>query len=65
MLQVDAKKRITIRELLCDPWMMDGYDVPVKWQSKYHSSELDSRIVNELAAYYLRTPSRMSDCVRR
>ena len=47
MLQVDSKKRITIRELLRDPWMMDGYDVPVKWQSKYHSTELDVRIVNE------------------
>ena len=65
MLQVDAKKRITIRELLRDPWMMDGYDVPVKWQSKYHSTEVDSRIISEMAAYKLVSPNRMSECIRR
>ena len=65
MLQVDAKKRITIRELLRDPWMMDGYDVPVKWQSKYHASEVDQGVINEMAAYKLISPARMSDCIRR
>ena len=39
MLQVDAKRRITLKELLTDPWMMEGYEGrPVKWQSKYHST---------------------------
>ena len=65
MLQVDSKKRITIRELLRDPWMMDGYDVPVKWQSKYHSTELDVRIVNEMAAYFLKPQVKMTECLRR
>jgi len=65
MLQVDSKKRITIRELLQDPWMMDGFDVPVKWQSKYHSTDLDVRIVNEMAAYFLKPQIKMTDCLRR
>ena len=65
MLQVDAKRRITIRELLTDPWMIDGYDVPVKWQSKYHATELDARVINEMAAYKLVSPTKISDWIRR
>ena len=65
MLQVDAKKRITIRELLRDSWMMYGYEVPVKWQSKYHASDVDPKIITEMAAYKLVSPTRMSDRIRR
>ena len=35
MLQTDPKKRITVKEMLHHPWLMDGYEKPVKWQSKY------------------------------
>ncbi len=58
MLQVDAKRRITIKQLLVHPWLMDGYDRPVKWQSKYHATNLDSSIVDEIAAYKLTSPAR-------
>ena len=33
MLQVDPKRRITVTQLLSHPWLMDGYEKPVKWQS--------------------------------
>ena len=33
--QTDPKRRITIRQLLAHPWLMDGYDTQVKWQSRY------------------------------
>jgi len=65
MLQVDAKRRITLKELLTDPWMMEGYEQPVKWQSKYHSTDLDVEVVNELAAYKLQSPNSIADRVRR
>jgi hypothetical protein len=34
MLQTDPKKRITVQQLLTHPWLMDGYDKPVKYQSR-------------------------------
>ena len=34
MLQTDPKKRITVKELLKHPWLMEGCEKPVKWQSR-------------------------------
>ena len=34
MLQTDPKKRITVKELLKHPWMMEGCETPVRWQSR-------------------------------
>lgn len=65
MLQVDPKKRITIKDLLSDPWMMDGYDCPVKWQSKYHSTELDLSVVEEMAVFSLRSHLHIADKIRK
>lgn len=65
MLQVDAKRRITIRELLVHPWLLEGYDRPIKWQSKYHGNDLEASIVEEMAAYKLTSPSSLSDRLKR
>nr|XP_021527194.1 maternal embryonic leucine zipper kinase isoform X3 [Aotus nancymaae] len=35
MLQVDPKKRISLKNLLNHPWIMQDYNYPVEWQSKY------------------------------
>jgi maternal embryonic leucine zipper kinase len=35
MLQVDPKKRVTIRHLLNHPWLMAEVQCPVEWRSKY------------------------------
>ncbi|XP_075344817.1 maternal embryonic leucine zipper kinase isoform X3 [Mycteria americana] len=35
MLQVDPKKRITVKHLLTHPWLVQGYSDAVQWQSKY------------------------------
>ena len=32
--QTDPKQRITVRQLLTHPWMMEGYETPVKWQTR-------------------------------
>merc|ERR1719328_732033 len=52
MLQVDAKKRITIKQLLTHPWLMEGYEKPVRWQSKYRTAVLDEGIVGLMAGHY-------------
>jgi maternal embryonic leucine zipper kinase len=59
MLQVDPKRRITVSQLLSHPWLMDGYDCPVKWQSKYHSTDLDMTVVDTMAAYKLMSPAQV------
>ena len=33
-LQVDPKKRVTIKQLLSHEWMMKGYAAPVRWISR-------------------------------
>ena len=33
-LQVDPKKRVTIKQLLNHEWMMKGYAAPVRWISR-------------------------------
>lgn len=35
MLQVDPKRRVTINQLVEHPWLMEGVDIPVEWNSKY------------------------------
>ena len=65
MLQVDAKKRITIKDLLVHPWLMEGYEKPVKWQSKYHDKDLELTIIDEIAAYKMVTPNSISERLKR
>merc|ERR1719225_1240948 len=65
MLQVDAKKRITIENLLTHPWLMEGYDRPIKWQSKYHGNDIDSSIVEEMAVYKLTTVSSLTEKLKK
>ena len=60
MLQVDPKRRITVTQLLSHPWLMDGYEGPVKWQSKYHTSDLDPTVIETMAAYKLMSPAQVS-----
>ncbi len=60
MLQVDPKRRIRVTELLQHPWLMDGYDCPVKWQSKYHTADLDTIVIDAMAAYKLVSPAQVS-----
>lgn len=59
MLQVDPKRRITVTQLMTHPWLMDGYECPVKWQSKYHSTDLDPIVIETMAAYKLISPTQV------
>uniref|UniRef100_A0A8B9IZQ4 Maternal embryonic leucine zipper kinase n=1 Tax=Amazona collaria TaxID=241587 RepID=A0A8B9IZQ4_9PSIT len=55
MLQVDPKKRITVKHLLSHPWLMQGYSDAVQWQSKYPLGHLDEDCVTELSVFHKRS----------
>ncbi|XP_071658176.1 maternal embryonic leucine zipper kinase isoform X4 [Patagioenas fasciata] len=52
MLQVDPKKRITVKHLLRHPWLLQGYSDAVQWQSKYPLGHLDEDCVTELSVFH-------------
>ncbi|XP_026722686.1 maternal embryonic leucine zipper kinase [Athene cunicularia] len=52
MLQVDPKKRITVKHLLTHPWLMQGYSDAVQWQSKCTLGHLDEDCITELSVFY-------------
>jgi len=51
MLQTDPKKRITVKQLLVHPWIMEGYQEPVRWQTRYRTAVLDESIVGSMASH--------------
>jgi len=51
MLQTDPKRRITVQELLTHPWLLEGYEKPVRWQSRYRTAVLDEGIVGILSQH--------------
>uniref|UniRef100_A0A1I8A8Q2 non-specific serine/threonine protein kinase n=1 Tax=Steinernema glaseri TaxID=37863 RepID=A0A1I8A8Q2_9BILA len=52
MLQVNPKKRITIKDLLLHPWMNHAYLQPLKWSTIFDKNVVDEDIARELAAHY-------------
>ncbi|KAM9138430.1 maternal embryonic leucine zipper kinase isoform 2-T2 [Pangshura tecta] len=52
MLQVDPKKRITVKHLLNHPWLMQDYSYAVQWQSKYPLGHLDEDCIIELSVFH-------------
>ncbi|XP_062604583.1 maternal embryonic leucine zipper kinase-like isoform X2 [Saccostrea cucullata] len=62
MLQVDPKKRVTIRNLLNHSWLMSEVQCPVEWQSKYKRC-LDEDCITELAVHYGKTKKEMEAAV--
>eukprot|EP00096_Caligus_rogercresseyi_P005290 TRINITY_DN2049_c0_g1_i3.p1 TRINITY_DN2049_c0_g1~~TRINITY_DN2049_c0_g1_i3.p1 ORF type:complete len:633 (+),score=214.86 TRINITY_DN2049_c0_g1_i3:46-1944(+) len=64
MLQTDAKRRISVMKLLEHPWLTES-GPPLKWQSKYHSQDLDEDVVADIAAWRLMPPLRVGQKIRR
>nr|XP_020860295.1 maternal embryonic leucine zipper kinase isoform X3 [Phascolarctos cinereus] len=63
MLQVDPKKRISVKHLLSHPWIMQDNLCPVEWQSKYPCGRLDEDCVVELSVYYKHNRQLMEDLI--
>ncbi|XP_054254333.1 maternal embryonic leucine zipper kinase, partial [Indicator indicator] len=63
MLQVDPKKRITVKHLLSHPWLMEGYSDAVQWQSKYTLGHLDEDCVAELSMFHQQSRENILDLI--
>ncbi|XP_008072360.1 maternal embryonic leucine zipper kinase isoform X4 [Carlito syrichta] len=63
MLQVDPKKRISVKNLLNHPWIMQDYNCPVEWQSKNPFIHLDDDCVTELAVHHRNNKQTMEDLI--
>ncbi|XP_068523950.1 maternal embryonic leucine zipper kinase isoform X4 [Anas acuta] len=63
MLQVDPKKRITVKHLLSHPWLMEGYSDAVHWQSKYPQGHLDEDCVTELSVFHNQSRERILELI--
>ncbi|XP_063176983.1 maternal embryonic leucine zipper kinase isoform X1 [Chroicocephalus ridibundus] len=63
MLQVDPKKRITVKHLLSHPWLMQGYSDAVQWQSKYTLRHLDEDCVTELSVFHKQSRETISKLI--
>lgn len=48
MLQTNPRKRVTVKQLLCHPWVCQSYGVPVAWKSVYHDN-VDPDCICEMA----------------
>ncbi|XP_035516512.1 maternal embryonic leucine zipper kinase [Morone saxatilis] len=49
MMQVDPKRRITVRQLLDHPWVMKEYNSPVEWHSQQPLGHIDVDCITEMA----------------
>ncbi|XP_019518818.1 PREDICTED: maternal embryonic leucine zipper kinase [Hipposideros armiger] len=63
MLQVDPKKRISVKHLLSHPWIMQDYNCPVEWQSKNPLIHLDEDCVTELSVHHRNNRQTMEDLI--
>ncbi|XP_037653501.1 maternal embryonic leucine zipper kinase [Choloepus didactylus] len=63
MLQVDPKKRISVKNLLLHPWITQDYNCPVEWQSKNPFFHLDEDCVTELSVHHRNNRQTMEDLI--
>uniref|UniRef100_A0A8C5APU0 Maternal embryonic leucine zipper kinase n=1 Tax=Gadus morhua TaxID=8049 RepID=A0A8C5APU0_GADMO len=49
MLQVEPKRRLTVRQLLDHPWVLKEYNSPVEWHSKQPLGYIDEDCITEMA----------------
>lgn len=49
MMAVSPERRITMTQLVNHPWLIEGYEGPVSFESIYSGSRLDDEVVAELA----------------
>ncbi|XP_076879103.1 maternal embryonic leucine zipper kinase [Brachyhypopomus gauderio] len=55
MMQVEPKRRLTVRQLLDHPWVMRGYSSPVEWHSTRPLGHIDEDCITEMAVAFKRS----------
>uniref|UniRef100_A0A4W3I743 Maternal embryonic leucine zipper kinase n=1 Tax=Callorhinchus milii TaxID=7868 RepID=A0A4W3I743_CALMI len=63
MLQVDPSRRVSVKQLLNHPWLMQGYSSPVEWHTRYPIGHLDENCVTELSVFFRRSKKNMASLV--
>lgn len=49
MMQVEPKRRLTVRQLLDHPWVLKDYNSPVEWHSRQPLGHIDVDCITEMA----------------
>lgn len=65
MLQVHPKKRITMKELLKNEWLMKGFDVPIDWDTKCEKEQLNVDCITEMAVYHNVSKKEMTSTIKK
>ncbi|XP_033891899.3 maternal embryonic leucine zipper kinase isoform X1 [Acipenser ruthenus] len=63
MMQVEPKRRITVKYLLSHPWLMQGYTTPAEWHTKHPIGHIDEDCITEMAVCYKRSKQSMVNLV--
>lgn len=58
MMQVDPKRRLTVKQLLDHPWVLKGYSTPVEWHSKHPLGHIDDDCITEMAVAFKQSRQR-------
>ncbi|XP_017272803.1 maternal embryonic leucine zipper kinase [Kryptolebias marmoratus] len=64
MMQVDPKRRLTVRHLLDHPWVTKDYNSPVEWHSRQPLDHLDEDCVTEMAVNMKRSRESTTTLVK-
>ncbi|MEQ2251579.1 hypothetical protein ILYODFUR_012476, partial [Ilyodon furcidens] len=64
MMQVDPKRRLTVRQLLDHPWVMKDYNSPVEWHSRQPLEHIDEDCITEMAVNMKRSRERTTALVK-
>ncbi|XP_054460386.1 maternal embryonic leucine zipper kinase [Anoplopoma fimbria] len=64
MMQVDPKRRITVRQLLDHPWATKDYNSPVEWRSRQPLGHIDEDCITEMAVNMKRSRGSTTELVK-
>ncbi|XP_023124969.2 maternal embryonic leucine zipper kinase [Amphiprion ocellaris] len=65
MMQVDPKRRVTVRQLLDHPWVMKDYNSPVEWYSRQPLGHIDEDCITEMAVNMKRSRESTTALVKK
>uniref|UniRef100_A0A0N5AFM7 non-specific serine/threonine protein kinase n=1 Tax=Syphacia muris TaxID=451379 RepID=A0A0N5AFM7_9BILA len=65
MLQVNPKRRISIKQLIEHKWINMNYFQALKWQSIYDPNIVDADVTKEIATYFCREHTEMEKILKQ
>ncbi|XP_068448064.1 maternal embryonic leucine zipper kinase [Clinocottus analis] len=64
MMQVDPKRRLSVRQLLDHPWAIKDYNSPVEWRSRQPLGHIDEDCITEMAVNMKRSRASATAMVK-